>query len=43
MKDLNERANILRDEMLEGINDEQLEVALGVFAQIMENAHQLRK
>lgn len=43
MKDLNERANILRDEMLEGINDQQLEVALGVFSQIMENAHQLRK
>jgi MarR family transcriptional regulator for hemolysin len=38
MSDLNERANVLRDEMLKGIEDEDLEVALRVFEQVMENA-----
>ena len=38
MSDLNERANVLRDEMLKGLEDEDLEVALRVFEQVMENA-----
>jgi len=38
MSDLNERANVLRDEMLRGIKNTGLEVALRVFEQVMENA-----
>ncbi|GGY60520.1 MarR family transcriptional regulator [Marinobacter zhanjiangensis] len=43
MNDLNERGNILRDEMLAGIEDKDLEVALGVFEKVMENAVNLKK
>ncbi|MEP1215779.1 MAG: hypothetical protein ABJM11_07670 [Marinobacter sp.] len=38
MSDLDERANVLRDEMLKGLEDEDLEVALRVFEQVMEDA-----
>ena len=38
MSDLNERANVLRDEMLIGLEDEDPEVVLRVFEQVMENA-----
>ena len=38
MSDLNERANVLREEMLKGIENTDLEVALRVFEQVMENA-----
>lgn len=43
MKDLNHRADILRDEMLEGISDTEMESMLSVFTRIMENAHNLKK
>ena len=43
MNDLNERGNILRDELLTGIDDKDIEVALGVFEQVMENAVNLKK
>lgn len=43
MSDLNERGDILRDEMLAGIEDRDLEVALGVFHKVMENAVNLKK
>lgn len=43
MKDLNDRADILRDEMLDGITDAEMESMLSVFTRIMENAHKLRK
>ena len=38
MSDLNERANVLREEMLKGIENTDLEVVLRVFEQVMENA-----
>lgn len=43
MKDLNDRAGILRDEMLEGISAAELESMLSVFTRIMDNAQTLRK
>lgn len=43
MKDLNERGDVLRDEMLAGIEDKDLEVALGIFERVMENAVNLKK
>ncbi|MFW5824978.1 MAG: MarR family transcriptional regulator [Marinobacter sp.] len=43
MNDLNERGNILRDEMLKGIDDKDLEVALSVFHRVMDNAAELKK
>ena len=43
MKDLNERGDILRDELLTGIEDKDLEVALGIFERVMENAVNLKK
>ena len=42
MSDLNERANVLRDEMLKGLEDEDLEVALRVFERVMENSANLK-
>ncbi len=41
MSDLAERGNVLRDEMLRGIGDKELEVTLRVFERIMENADAL--
>jgi MarR family transcriptional regulator for hemolysin len=38
MNELSARADQLREEMLEGISDEDIEMALGVFHRIMENA-----
>ena len=38
MDDLSERATKLREELLEGISDEDIEGALKVFQKIMENA-----
>ncbi|MDY6797951.1 MAG: transcriptional regulator SlyA [Pseudomonadota bacterium] len=38
MNELSARADQLREEMLEGISDEDVEMALGVFHRIMENA-----
>ncbi|TPW22287.1 MarR family transcriptional regulator [Marinobacter nauticus] len=38
MSELNERANLLREEMLKGIEDQHLEVALRVFERVMENS-----
>ncbi|MDX1458265.1 MAG: transcriptional regulator SlyA [Marinobacter sp.] len=38
MDDLNSRAQELREEMLEGISDEEIECALRVFQRIMVNA-----
>ncbi|MDN6320066.1 MAG: MarR family transcriptional regulator [Marinobacter sp.] len=38
MNVLSVRANDLRDEMLEGLNNEDIDVALKVFQKIMENA-----
>ncbi|WP_328185403.1 MarR family transcriptional regulator [Marinobacter sp. OP 3.4] len=43
MKDLNERGDVLRDELLTGIEDKDLEVALGIFERVMENAVNLKK
>lgn len=43
MSDLNERGNVLRDEMLKGIEDKDLAVALRVFERVMENAADLKK
>lgn len=42
MSDLNERANVLRDEMLKGIDDKELEVTLRVFERVMENSANLK-
>ncbi len=42
MEDLNARAASLRDEMLDGVTDEELESALGVFNKIMENGTRQR-
>ncbi len=41
MSKLNERANVLRDEMLKGIENTDLEVALHVFERVMENSANL--
>ncbi|GHD40216.1 MarR family transcriptional regulator, transcriptional regulator for hemolysin [Marinobacter persicus] len=38
MGELNERADLLREEMLKGIEDKDLEVALRVFERVMENS-----
>ncbi|MBZ0335455.1 transcriptional regulator SlyA [Marinobacter sp. JH2] len=38
MEELTERANELREEMLDGISDKEIESALTVFHKIMENA-----
>ncbi|MCK7543675.1 MarR family transcriptional regulator [Marinobacter bryozoorum] len=43
MSDLNQRGNLLRDQLLEGVEDKDLEVALSVFERVMENAGQLKK
>jgi len=43
MSDLNERGNVLRDEMLKGIEDKDLAAALRVFERVMENAADLKK
>jgi MarR family transcriptional regulator for hemolysin len=43
MSDLNQRGNLLRDQLLEGVEDKDLEVALSVFERVMENAAQLKK
>jgi MarR family transcriptional regulator for hemolysin len=42
MSDLNERANVLREEMLKGIENTDLEVALRVFERVMENSVNLK-
>ena len=42
MSDLNERANVLREEMLKGIENTDLEVALRVFERVMENSANLK-
>ena len=38
MNELTARADQLREEMLEGISDKDIEMALGVFQRILENA-----
>lgn len=38
MDDLSERAEVLREEMLEGISDEEIECTVKVFHKILENA-----
>ena len=38
MGTLNERADLLREEMLKGIEDKDLEVAIRVFERVMENS-----
>lgn len=38
MDDLSERAEVLREEMLEGISDEEIECTVKVFHRILENA-----
>lgn len=43
MDDLNSRANKLREEMLAGVDDADLEVAMNVFNRIMVNGDQLQK
>lgn len=42
MDDLNARARKLRDEMLEGVSEEDIDVALGVFNKIMVNGDRLK-
>lgn len=42
MEDLNARATSLRDEMLAGVTDEELESAVGLFNKIMENGKRQR-
>jgi len=42
MDDLNSRAQKLRDEMLEGVKDSDIDVALNVFNQIMVNGDRLK-
>ncbi|MEQ5835165.1 transcriptional regulator SlyA [Marinobacter sp. R17] len=42
MDDLNGRGEKLREEMLEGVDDADLEVVLRVFNRIMKNAEQLQ-
>lgn len=43
MNDLNERGNILREELLKGIDDKDLAIALDVFDRVMDNAAELKK
>lgn len=43
MNELTARADELREEMLEGISDEDIEMALGVFHRILENAQKKQK
>ncbi len=43
MSDLNERGNVLREELLKGIDDKDLAVALDVFNRVMDNAAELKK
>ena len=38
MDDLSERAEVLREEMLEGISDKEIECTVKVFHKILENA-----
>jgi MarR family transcriptional regulator for hemolysin len=38
MDDLSERAEVLREEMLEGISDKEIECTVKVFNKILENA-----
>ena len=40
MDDLSERAEVLREEMLEGISDKEIECTVKVFHKILENAEQ---
>lgn len=42
MDDLNARAKKLRDEMLEGVSGDDIDVALGVFNKIMVNGDRLK-
>jgi MarR family transcriptional regulator for hemolysin len=42
MDDLNARAKKLRDEMLDGVSENDINVALGVFNQIMVNGDRLK-
>lgn len=42
MTDLNARAENLRDDMLEGISDKDIECTVKVFQKIMENAEKLK-
>ncbi len=42
MVDLNARAKKLRDEMLEGVSGDDIDVALGVFNKIMVNGDRLK-
>ena len=42
MSELNERANVLREKMLKGIENNDLEVALRVFERVMENSVNLK-
>lgn len=42
MDDLNARAKKLRDEMLEGVSEDDIDVALGVFNKIMVNGDRLK-
>lgn len=42
MDDLNARAKKLRDEMLEGVSENDIDVALGVFNKIMVNGDRLK-
>lgn len=43
MEDLNSRADKLREEMLEGVDENDLAVAMNVFNRIMINGDQLQK
>lgn len=43
MEDLNSRADKLREQMLEGVNENDLAVAMNVFNRIMINGDQLQK
>ncbi|MCL1478613.1 MarR family transcriptional regulator [Marinobacter sp. M3C] len=42
MDEMTSRADRLRDEMLEGVSEEDIEVTLRVFGTILENAHKQR-
>ncbi|MAA67028.1 MAG: MarR family transcriptional regulator [Alteromonadaceae bacterium] len=42
MDDLNSRADTLREEMLEGVSDDDLAIAMSVFNRIMINGDQLQ-
>lgn len=39
MDEMSTRANQLRDEMLEGVSEKDIEITLRVFEKILENAH----